>query len=81
MMKMAKGLHFSTDKFFSAIDAKEFWYTFGNSDIIGELIDRIGTRFGIIRNNVLRAFIHDNQKVLLTIVTKRSSICPINPQI
>ncbi len=69
-MKMVKGLHFSTDKFVSVIDVEEFGYTFGNSDVIGEQIDVIGTRFGIIRNNVLRTFIHDNQKLLLTIKTK-----------
>ncbi len=47
---MAKDLHFSTDKFFNVIDAEEFGYTFGNSDVISEQIDGIRTRFGVISN-------------------------------
>jgi len=62
IMKMAKSLHFSTDKFFSVIDVEEFGYTFGNSDVISEQIDGFGTRFGVRSNNVIRAFIHDTKK-------------------
>ena len=43
IMKMGKGLHFSTDKFLSVIDTEEFGYTLGNSDVISEQIDGIGS--------------------------------------
>jgi hypothetical protein len=48
---------------------------------MSEQIDGIRTRFGIKSNDMLRAFIDDNQKILLTIKTEGSGICPINTQI
>ena len=81
IMKMTKSFHFSTDKFFGAIDTEKFRHALGNSEVVSEQINGIRTCFGIKSNDVLRAFVDHNQKILLTIKTKGGSIGPIHTQI
>lgn len=80
-MKVAEILHFGTNKLFSSIDAEKFGYAFGNSDIFSEYINGIRARFGVKSNDVLSTFIHDNQKIFLTIMSQRARIYPIDTQI